>query len=44
MVVCVLKSYLPQRGMDGHLASVLDQWAAVNSEPYVGLHWPKTER
>lgn len=44
VVVCVLKSHLPQRGMDGHLASVLDQWAAATPEPYVGLHWPKTER
>lgn len=44
VVVCVLKSHLPQHGMDRHLASVLDQWAAANPEPYVGLHWPKTER
>ena len=44
VVVCVLKSYLPQQGMDGHLAAVLDQWAATNPEPYVGQHWPKTER
>lgn len=44
VVVCVLKSHLPQHGMDAHLASVLDQWAAANPEPYVGLHWPKTER
>lgn len=44
VVVCVLTSHLPQQGMDGHLASVLDQWAATNPEPYVGLHWPKTER
>lgn len=40
----MLKSYLPQQGMNEHVASVLDQWAAGNPEPYVGLHWPKTER
>jgi predicted nuclease of predicted toxin-antitoxin system len=44
VVVCVLKSHLPQQGMDDHPASVLDQWAATNPELYVGLHWPKTER
>lgn len=37
-------AHLTQRGMDAHLASVLDQWAATRPEPYVGLHWPKTER
>ncbi len=26
------------------LASVLAQWAAGNPPPYVGLHWPKTDR
>lgn len=43
VVVCVLKSQLTQHGMDVHLASVLDQWAATNPDPYVGLHWPKTD-
>ncbi len=37
-IVCMLKSRLPSHGMDVHLASVLDRWAAVNSEPYLGLH------
>lgn len=44
VVVCVLKAHLPQRGMDEQLAAVLDQWSAVNPDPYVGLHWPKAER
>ena len=44
VIVGVLKSHLLQHGMDVHLASVLDQWAAANPEPYVNLHWPKTER
>ncbi|HEU0087802.1 MAG TPA: DUF5615 family PIN-like protein [Pseudonocardiaceae bacterium] len=44
VIVYVLKSHLPQQGMGEHLASVLDQWAASNPAPYVGLHWPKTER
>ncbi|HEU0087809.1 MAG TPA: DUF5615 family PIN-like protein [Pseudonocardiaceae bacterium] len=44
VVVCVLKSHLPQDGMAQHLAGVLDQWAAANPGPYLGLHWPKTER
>ncbi|MGH3998076.1 MAG: DUF5615 family PIN-like protein [Pseudonocardiaceae bacterium] len=44
VIVCVLKSHLPQHGMDSHLAAVLDQWTATNPEPYVGPHWPKTER
>ncbi|MGH3949101.1 MAG: DUF5615 family PIN-like protein [Pseudonocardiaceae bacterium] len=44
VVVCILKAHLPQHGMDEHLAAVLDQWAAVNPEPYLGLHRPKTER
>ena len=44
VVVCVLKSHLTQHGMDAHLASVLDQWAAAHVDPYVGLHWPKVER
>ncbi len=44
VVVCVLKSHLPQHGMDSHLASVLDQWAVANPEPYIGMHWPKVER
>jgi hypothetical protein len=30
--------------MDGHLAAVLDQWAAANPQPYIGLRWPKAER
>ncbi|MDQ2792208.1 MAG: DUF5615 family PIN-like protein [Actinomycetota bacterium] len=44
IVVCVLKSHLPQHGMGAHLAAALDQWAAANPKPYVGLHWPKIER
>lgn len=44
VVVWVLKSHLTQHGMHTHLASVLDQWAAANLDPYVGMHWPKVER
>lgn len=40
VVVCVLKSRLRARGMDVHLAAVLDDWAGANANPYVGLHWP----
>ncbi len=43
-VVCLLKSRLPSHGMDLHLASVLDGWAAVNPEPYLGLHWSAVDR
>lgn len=43
VIVCVLKPHLPQRGMGAHLAVVLDHWAALHPEPYVGLHWPKTD-
>jgi hypothetical protein len=43
-LVCMLMSRLPPHGMDVHLASVLDGWAAVNSEPYLGLHWPAVGR
>ncbi|GEL19797.1 DUF5615 family PIN-like protein [Pseudonocardia asaccharolytica] len=42
VVVCVLKSRLPAQGMGPHLADLLDGWASANSQPYVGLHWPKT--
>ena len=34
-------AHLAQRGpqgMDVHIASVLDGWAAANPEPYLGLH------
>jgi hypothetical protein len=44
IVVCVLKSHLPQRGMDAHQAEALEHWAAAEPEPYVGLHRPKIER
>jgi hypothetical protein len=40
VVVCVLKSRLPGRGMAVALADLLDGWARVTSQPYVGLHWP----
>ena|SRR5882757_5636713 len=40
VVVCILKSRLPAKGMAEQLAAVLDKWAAVNAEPYHGLHWP----
>ncbi len=40
----MLKSRLPPHGMDVHLASVLDRGAAVNPEPYLGLHWPAVGR
>jgi predicted nuclease of predicted toxin-antitoxin system len=40
VIVCVLKSRLRTRGMDEHLAAVLDAWADANYKPYVGLHWP----
>jgi hypothetical protein len=40
VVVCVLKSRLRTRGMDEHLAALLDGWADGNRDPYVGLHWP----
>ena len=40
VVVCVLKSRLPAKGMHVHLASLLDSWAAAHPDPYVGLHWP----
>jgi len=43
-VVCMLKSRLPPQGMDVHLASVLDRWAALNPEPYLGPHWPAVDR
>jgi hypothetical protein len=40
VLVCVLESRLPSRGMDVRLAAMLDGWATANPEPYVGLHWP----
>lgn len=43
VIVCVLKSRLPQQGMEGHLAAMLDRWALANPDPYVGLHWPPKE-
>lgn len=40
VVVCVLKSRLPARGMAEHLAALLDTWAGATPEPFLGLHWP----
>lgn len=40
VVVCVLKSRLPPKGMHVHLARLLDNWATDNPEPYLGMHWP----
>ena len=40
VIVCVLKSRLPAKGMGAHLAALLDKWAVANSNPYRGLHWP----
>jgi Domain of unknown function (DUF5615) len=40
VVVCVLKSRLPSRGMAVRLAELLDKWAAAHPDPYLGLHWP----
>jgi hypothetical protein len=41
VVACVLKSRLPAEGMGEHLAALLDAWAIINPEPYIGFHWPK---
>ena len=40
VVVCVLKSRLRARGMANALADLLDAWARVTPQPYVGRHWP----
>lgn len=40
VIVCMLKSRLRGSGMDEDLATVLADWADVNTEPYLGLHWP----
>ncbi len=39
VIVCALKSRLRTHGMDEQLAAVLDAWANVNEDPYVGLRW-----
>src|SRR5688500_16389256 len=44
IIVCVLKSRLRQQGMAEHLAQMLDAWATGNPDPYVGVHWPRSER
>jgi hypothetical protein len=41
VLVFVLKKNLPAGGgQAAALAKVLDQWAQVNPEPYLGPHWP----
>lgn len=40
VVVCVVKSRLPAKGMAEHLARLLDGWARAHPDPYLGLHWP----
>lgn len=40
VVVCVLKSRLPAKGMAVALARLVDEWARANPQPYIGLHWP----
>jgi Domain of unknown function (DUF5615) len=41
VLVFVLKKNLPAGGgQAAALARVLDQWAQVNPEPYLGPHWP----
>lgn len=40
VVVCVLKSRLPAKGMAARLAVLLDKWVTANPDPYHGLHWP----
>src|SRR5215207_6278409 len=44
VIVCVLKSRLPSRGMAVRLARMLDVRATANPNPYVGVNWPKTKR
>jgi len=44
VIVCVLKSRLPQQGMADHLVQMLDAWATANPDPYVGLHWPASPK
>lgn len=43
VIVCVLKSRLPARGLADYLAQLLDRWASEDADPYVGLHWPKID-
>jgi predicted nuclease of predicted toxin-antitoxin system len=39
-VVFVRRENLPKRGaLAVQLALLLDRWATVNREPYVGIHW-----
>lgn len=40
VVVCVLKSRLPPKGLADHLAALLDKWATANPHPFTGLQWP----
>lgn len=40
VIVAVLKSRLPAKGMAEHLARMLGTWASANPDPYVGMHWP----
>jgi Domain of unknown function (DUF5615) len=44
VILCVLKSRLPSRGMAARLARMLEAWASANPDPYVGVHWPKSDR
>ncbi|WP_028922392.1 DUF5615 family PIN-like protein [Pseudonocardia acaciae] len=41
VVVCVLKSRLVARSLATQLADLLDAWADLNPDPYLGMHWPK---
>jgi hypothetical protein len=39
-IVFIRRDALPRRGaLASHLARRLDQWAAANAEPFVGLYW-----
>lgn len=43
VLVFVLKRNLPAGGAQPPaLATVLDQWARANPDPYLGPHWPPT--
>lgn len=41
VLVCVLKRKLSSGGAQARaLAELLDRWATVNPDPYLGQHWP----
>jgi hypothetical protein len=45
VLVFVLKKHLPAGGgQAAALAAVLDRWAQEHPAPYLGQHWPHTER